>query len=267
MSPARASLFVLGSGGFEPAGPRARNPSGYALRLKGETLLFDLGFGCFRQLFRCGLDPADVSHAFFTHRHPDHVGDLPALLFHLHCGRPPMSGRLRLYGPRGFAAFFERLKKAHHPWLRPRGYELSAVELEEKAVVRGRGFTVACREVPHTTEALAFRLDSAEGSLCLSGDTAYDEGLAAFAGEADVFVVECSLGAGRGERSEPGHLSVAQALSLGRRSRARRVILSHLCARSERELRRRVLRPGRERIAEDLMEIALQARPRRKNRP
>ena len=258
-----AALFVLGSGGFESAGRSARSPAGYALRLKKETLIFDLGFGCLRQFSRCGLDATDITRAFFTHRHPDHVGDLPALLFQLRCARPPKSGRLRLYGPRGFASFFARLKKAHHPWLGPRGYDLSVCELDEGAVVRGRGFKVVCREVPHTTEALAYRLESKEGSLCYSGDTAFDAGLAAFAGAADAFVVECSLGDRRGDSVEPGHLSVRQALWLGRRSQARRVILSHLSKPSERELRRRRLRRGREWIAEDLMKISLRGRERR----
>jgi len=263
VSAAGAALFVLGSGGFESVGRSPRNPAGYAVRLRGGTLLFDLGFGCLRQLCRCGLDPTDVACAFFTHRHPDHVGDLPALLFQLRCARPPKSGRLRLFGPRGFGAFFARLKKAHHPWLGPRGYELSVSELDEGAVVRGAGFKVVCREVPHTTEALAYRLESREGRFCYSGDTGFDAGLAAFAGDADAFVLECSQGGARGGAAEPGHLSVRQALWLGRRSTARRVILSHLSRASERELKRLRLRSGRERIAEDLMKIPLRTRERR----
>jgi ribonuclease BN (tRNA processing enzyme) len=258
-------FVVLGSGGFESCGPAARAPSGYALKLASGTLLFDLGFGCLRQLVRAGLSPEGVTHAFFTHRHPDHVGDLPALLFHLSYTSAPRSRKLKVFGPRGFAAFVERLSRAHHPWLRPRGYALSVQELEEGAVVSGEGFKVVCREVPHTTEALAYRLESREGSLCLSGDTAYDEGLAVFAAGAGLFVLECSLD---GRSKTPGHLNVQQSIELGRRSAARRVLYSHLSVSSERALLRlkrlRRLRPGREGLAEDLLRIRL---PRPGTRP
>lgn len=252
-----ARLVVLGSGGFDSRGPAARAPAGCALRLRSGVLLFDLGFGCLRQLARAGLRPEEVTHAFFTHRHPDHVGDLPALLFHLNYSAPPRAGALQVYGPRGFKPFLERLGRAHHPWLRPRGWELRARELEEGAVVGGPGFKLVCREVPHTTEALAYRLESPEGSLCLSGDTAFDEGLAVFAAGAGLFVLECSLGSR--ERSS-GHLSVEEALELGRRSGARRVLFSHLSDPSERALKRLRAR-GRlrpcETVAEDLMRIVL----------
>ncbi|HAH08424.1 MAG TPA: hypothetical protein DCM05_18170 [Elusimicrobia bacterium] len=265
----KAELVVLGSGGFDSKGPAARAPAGYALRLRSGTLLFDLGFGCLRQLARAGLRPEEVTHAFFTHRHPDHVGDLPALLFHLNYSTPPRAGNLQVFGPRGFCPFLERLGRAHHPWLRPRGWKIQARELEEGGVVSGPAFRLVCREVPHTTEALAYRLESPEGSLCLSGDTAFDEGLAVFAAGAGLFVLECSLG---GRERSSGHLSVEQALELGRRSGARRVLFSHLSERSERALKRLRAR-GRlrseETIAEDLLRIFLHSAgvQRTKRRP
>jgi len=224
------------------------------LAVGDQVLLFDLGFGNLRQLVRAGLDPDRVSHVFATHRHPDHVGDLAALLFYYRYDGKPHRSRLRVSGPRGFKSFMARLAKAHHPWLRPRGYKLDVEELEEGAVVRGANWRVSCREVPHTTEALAYRFDSRGGSLCYTGDTAWEPGLAGFAQGVDLLAVECSLA--DGER-KPGHLRVSEALELGRLSEARRVLLTHLSPESEKGLARRLARDKRFRKAEDLMRLRL----------
>jgi ribonuclease BN (tRNA processing enzyme) len=252
-----ADFFVLGSGSFTPGREGAksvRNPSGYALRIKGELLLFDLGFGDLRQLNRCGLSPDDADRAFFTHRHPDHVGDLAALLFHYRYDGRPRGGKLRLYGPRGFKAFVDRVVKAYHPWLSPRGYDMTVSELEEAAVVRGVGWSVLCREVPHTTESLAYRFESKQGVLCYTVDTAFDKGLAGFAAGADLLVVECSL---RDDQRSEGHLRVSEALELARLSGARRTLLTHLTPASERAALARLR--GRRGIvpAKDLMRVKL----------
>ena len=80
MAEAPLTFHVLGSGAFAPGpgerGRRVRNPSGYAVETPRGVVLFDLGFGNLRQLYRAGLESRRVTHAFFSHRHPDHVGDL-----------------------------------------------------------------------------------------------------------------------------------------------------------------------------------------------
>lgn len=256
-----AELFVLGAGFFSPGRPGrpgpVSNPAGYALRVSGQTLLFDLGFGDLGQLVRCGLSPDDVDRVFFTHRHPDHVGDLAALLFYYRCDGKPRGGRLRVYGPRGFKGFVERLVRAHHPWLAPRGYRMEVTELEEAATVAGKGWRLLCRETPHTTESLAYRLESKSGVLCYTGDTSFDKGLAGFAAGADLLVVECSLA--DGQRGE-GHLRAAEALELARLSGARRTLLSHLSPASALDARKHLRKaPRSTRILEasDLMRIRL----------
>lgn len=254
-----AEFVVLGSGSFAPARPgtgTVRNPAGYAVRLGGEVILFDLGFGNLRQLCRAGLDPDGVGTVFFTHRHPDHVGDLAALLFRWRYEGRPRKGRLRLFGPRGFKSFAARLERAYHPWLRPRGWSMSVEDLADRAVVRGDGWKVACREVPHTTESLAYRLEAGSASLAYTGDTGWDPGLARFAEKVSLFAVEATLA--DGERME-GHLRVAEALDLGRASGAERVLLTHLTPSSEQGLRRRLARLPWARAAEDLMRLPLKS--------
>ncbi|MCX5787921.1 MAG: MBL fold metallo-hydrolase [Elusimicrobia bacterium] len=255
-------FHVLGSGAFAPEpgqrrrapgrGGSVRNPAGYALDTGRGVLLFDFGFGSLRQLYRAGLESRRVSHAFFTHRHPDHVGDLAALLFQLRYDAKPDSGVLRLFGPRGFAAFCKRLARAYEPWTDPKGFRLLVRELRAGDSVEGAGWRVACRAVPHPTEALAFRLDGARRSLCYTGDTGYDPGLAEFARGADLLVLECSLP--DGARAE-GHLNVSEALRIASGSGARRVLLSHLSGASARGAAGRL--PRGVRLARDLMRVRL----------
>ncbi|MBI3298959.1 MAG: ribonuclease Z [Elusimicrobia bacterium] len=252
-----AEFVVLGSGCFAPARPGAgtlRNPAGYALRLGAEVVLFDLGFGNLRQLCRAGLDPDAVGTVFFTHRHPDHVGDLAALLFKWRYEGKPRKGRLRLFGPRGFKAFAARLERAYHPWLRPRGWSLAVEDLGERSVVRGEGWKVSCREVPHTTESLAYRLEAGKLSLAYTGDTGWDQGLARFARGVSLLAVEATLA--DHQRME-GHLRVSEALELGRSSEAKKVLLTHLSTASEKGLARRLARLPWARAAEDLMRVPL----------
>jgi ribonuclease BN (tRNA processing enzyme) len=257
----KLEFTVLGSGCYAAAAKGAartvRNPAGYALSSGEEILLFDFGFGNLRQMTRAGLDPNKVSHVFLTHRHPDHVGDLPALLFYYRYDGKPRGGKLHIHGPRGTKSFVQRLTKAHHPWLRPRGFTMTVTELEEPMVVRGPGWRVHCREVPHTTEALAYRFESRQGGVCYSGDTSYDPGLAAFAKGAELFVLECTLG--DRQRLE-GHLRVSQALTLAKAADARRTLLTHLSPASERDLGRRLRGLKNIAKAEDLLKIRISRR-------
>lgn len=245
-------FYVLGSGAFapDPKDNPIRNPAGYAAAYGDELLVFDLGFGNFRQLVRAGLDPARITHAFFTHRHLDHIGDLPAMLFHFNYGRPPLGKSLKIFGPRGFASFFARLTKAHHPWLKPKGYRMDVQDLEEGQGVKSKGWSVRCREVPHSTESVAYRFDSDAGGFCYTGDTGLDPGLAIFARDVDLFVVECTLP--DTERSD-GHLKVSDALSLFEKSGAKRGLMTHLSAASARDLAKK--KPARVLAASDLLKI------------
>ena len=244
-------IIVLGSGAFAPARKAAvRNPAGYAARLGRDVLLFDLGFGNLWQLARANLDPSDVSDVFLTHRHPDHVADLAALLFLFRYGAKPRSGRLRVWGPRGLARFLRELKRAYRPWLSPKGYRLEVRELAGGARVSGAGWEVSSLRVEHPTPALAYRLLHKSGSFAYSGDAGASQGLAEFAAGCDIFVLECTQPS---RRPLAGHLTPREAIAILESSGCRRGVLSHVSEESAAELRR--LLKGRRRLllARDLM--------------
>lgn len=249
-------VVILGSGCAMPARNAAaiRNPAGVCVALERGLLVFDLGFGNLRQLARAGLDPSDVTDVFFTHRHPDHVGDLAALLFMLRYDVKPKRGRLRLWGPSGFAAFARRLMRAHSPWLSPRGYRLEIAELSARRGASGRAWRVAGFPVAHPTPALAYRLLYKGKVFVYSGDTGYCGGLARFAENSDLFLLECTL-----PEREPAvdHLNAPMALALLGASNCKRGLLTHLSQASEADLLR--LRPpaARWELARDLQAIGV----------
>lgn len=232
-----AELVILGSGAFAPASDprRVRNPAGYAVRSAGGLVLLDFGFGNLRQLARAGLDARDVAAAFFSHRHPDHVGDLAALLFHFNYEAKPRSGALKVFGPPGFSAFLRRLQAAHAPWLRPKGYRLSVKELRHGQAASLPGLTVRAHRVPHSTPSLAYRLEAGSSSLVYSGDTGWSETLAAFAKGADLFLLECTM---PDRERFPAHLTARQAVDLIERSGCGLGVLTHLSEGSARDARR-----------------------------
>lgn len=250
-------LTVLGSGSYAPEPGAVRNPAGHAVRAGDGVVLLDLGFGNARQLARAGIDPRDVTDLFLTHRHPDHCGDLPALLALLRL-TPPRSGRLRVWGPAGTLALVETLCRAWRPWLDPKGYAFEARELKDGGEAQGLGWTVEARAVPHTTPALAYRLTRGGASLAYSGDMEYDASFARFAADCGLLLIEATSDE---DDAAPGHLSPRQAIALAKASGCREALLTHLSGASAAAAARLAAREERVRLAEDLMRVVVPATP------
>ena len=71
-------LWLLGTG--TPTPSMRRMCSGYLLQVGADYLVFDHGFGAHHRLLELGFAATQVSHAFFSHHHYDHIGDYPRLL-------------------------------------------------------------------------------------------------------------------------------------------------------------------------------------------
>jgi len=86
---------------------------------------------------------------------------------------------------------------------------------------------VTCREVPHTPESVALRLESDSGrkALVYTGDTGPDETLADFCQNADLLLGECSL---PDHLVGDNHLSPSRLARLARRAGARRLVATHI---------------------------------------
>ena len=244
-------LTVLGSGNYAPGrGREVRNPAGYAVRAGRSLLLLDIGFGNVRQLARAGLRPEEVTDVFLTHLHPDHCGDLPALLFARRYQKEAKPPRLRVWGPSGTRKLVERLCEAWRPWLDPKGYALEARELSDGGKAQGVGWLVEAKSVPHTTLALAYRVSRSDSSLVYTGDMEKDASLARFASGCGLLVVESTCD--EDDRCE-GHMTVRDALELIDASGCRTALLSHLSDASASAAARLVRGRPRVSLAKDLL--------------
>jgi ribonuclease BN (tRNA processing enzyme) len=250
-------LTVLGSGGYAPGrGKPVRNPAGYAVRAGDDVLLLDLGFGNVRQLARAGIRVEEVSDVFLSHLHPDHCGDLPALLFAYRGPEKPRGKRLRVWGPTGARAFVAALCSAWSPWLDPRGFALEVRELADGGEALGVDWLLEARSVPHSAPALAYRVSRGNASLVYSGDMERDAGFARFAKGCDLLLIECTSGA---DDARPGHLSARQALEISRASGAAKTLLSHLSDESAAEAQRLIAGDPRVALAKDLLRRKIHA--------
>ena len=73
--------YIVGTGTVAPSATRG-SPSHWVER-GGLRVLLDCGAGTMHALARFGLAWERTSHVVLTHFHPDHFGELPALLFAL----------------------------------------------------------------------------------------------------------------------------------------------------------------------------------------
>jgi ribonuclease BN (tRNA processing enzyme) len=179
-----------------------------------------------------------------THLHPDHVSDLPALLWLSDAVR---TERLAIAGPSGndgvpdFRTFLHRLfdeKQGAFTTLAGtlggsgRGVPLDVgvvdVTKREPSIVFDRlGVRVTAMGVPHgAMPALAYRVQTGDASVVFSSDqTGADPRFIELAREADVLVMHLAIGAGE---SSVSHASPAVVGRVAREARVKRLVLSHL---------------------------------------
>lgn len=220
-------LTVVGCGTVVPEADRAC--SSYYVERGATRALFDCGSGAVQAMARLGLPWGGLTHLFLTHFHSDHVGSLPGLFFALRHGlNPPRTvDPLAVWGPPGTRALFEGLSSALGDFILDPGFPVSIREMVPGSEVIAGDLVVTCRDVPHTPESVALRVASPAGApaLVYTGDTGPDEGLADFCRDVDLLVGECSL---PDDLVGDNHLSPSRLARLASRSRARRVVATHV---------------------------------------
>ncbi|HVF88571.1 MAG TPA: MBL fold metallo-hydrolase [Blastocatellia bacterium] len=217
-------LTILGSGTAVPDG--ARNSSGYFIESGGLRLMLDCGAGTLHALDRYGLPWREMSHLFVSHFHVDHVGELASLFFAFkHALRDERSAPFALIGAHSLGRVTGGLKQAF-------GEDLFTPKfpVEVRNVAPGDRIELApdsylsVAKTPHTEESLAVRVESEGRSICYTGDTSYDEGLAEFFSGADLLVSECSF---RERKEGVRHLSIRDAARLAERAKVSRLLVTH----------------------------------------
>ena len=241
------AIQILGSGG--PYINPSRSSSSYLLWIGNQAkILVDIGGGAHHRFGEAQAKVRDLSLVAMSHLHPDHVADLPALLW--------ISNRFReeplpIVGPSGnnvapdFSTFLYRLFDEKNGAFQVLGstlggketYAASAVRLvvgvvdatkAEPSTVHDReGVTVTALGIPHgDIPTLAYRVQTRGGAVVFSSDqTGTNPEFVKFAKGANVLIMHLAIPVG--ERN-PFHATpdvvgrIAQEAGIGR------LIVSHL---------------------------------------
>ncbi len=224
-------LVILGSGTSVPH-PR-RSSSAHWLETDTGSLLLDISAAAVHRMAQENLDWVNLDAIWISHFHLDHVGGLAPFLFGTKYAPQTQARRkpLLIFGPRGtekLLGAFDRAGK-YGLFKQPFPIEVREVAPRTSCDVPG-GLRAETFPTPHTRESLAIRLTNEHGggsgtSFVYTSDTGHTHSLAAFARDADLFMMECSFW-----RSKPvaTHLELTDAMNLAQDSGARRVVLAHL---------------------------------------
>jgi ribonuclease BN (tRNA processing enzyme) len=197
--PTKTRLILLGTGG----GPRPRKtriPTSQVILVNNAAYVIDCGNGVAIQLARGGVALNALRHVFITHHHSDHNADYGNLL--LIAWASGLQSRVDTWGPPPLARmtrlFYEMnaydIKRSIAdegrvplvPLVHPHELTQNGIVLRDDNVV------VKCALVDHppVTPALAYRFDSRDRSIVISGDTRRSDALIRLAQGADVLVHE-----------------------------------------------------------------------------
>ena len=243
-------LILLGtSGGPRPR--RTRSAPAQVVVVNGTAYVVDCGDGVARQLVLAGVPLPTLRHVFLTHQHSDHNADYGNLL--LLAWTAGLRTRVDTWGPPPLAKmtelFFEmneydiatRIADEARVPLKPlvEAHELTdGGLLFEDANVR---VTAALVDHPPVVPAFAYRFDSSDRSIVISGDTRASRSLIALARDADVLVHEVYFdetavdrlvaGVGNAARLKESilshHTSAADAGRVAREAGVQTLVLSH----------------------------------------
>lgn len=205
------SVQVLGSGG-PFAGTDGASSSYLVWHRNRAAVMVDVGGGAFLRFGQAGAPLNDLSLLAISHLHPDHVSDLPALLWVSERAR---RSPLPISGPSGNEVFPDIQTFIHRLFDRTNGafpvlagtlggqgsgvpVDIRVIDVERdvpSVVLDAEGLRVTAKGVPHTNApTLAYRVELEGRSIVFSSDqTGKDAAFVDFARGADVLVMHFAL--------------------------------------------------------------------------
>lgn len=247
------TLQILGSGGPRLSSERAS--TSYLLWVGGKArMLVDMGGGAYLRLGQSQARLDDLALVAISHLHPDHVSDLPALLWVSHQVRKaplpligPSAGK-GVAGPQGndlapdIATFLTRMFDEKLGAFQVMGATLGAatgngvrlnvsgvdvMKSQPSRVFDADGLKVTAIGIPHGNMlALAYRVETDEGSIVFSsGQNGSDPHFVDFAKGADILIVHLMTPVGM---KNPLHAEPAVVGRIAQEVRPGRLIVSHI---------------------------------------
>jgi len=249
-----ARIHVLGAG--TPTPTPHRFGSAFAVEVAGEYLMFDCGPAATHKLVKAGIFPTQVDYLFFTHHHFDHDVDYPCFLL---CRWDQSVGKentLQVFGPTLTETITERIIGENgafvHDWKARVNHPLSqrvhvnrggtlprkppivqAKDVGPGPVHRGREWAVSAAPAEHVQpwlDSLAYRLDSAEGSIVFTGDTQPCRSVVELARGADMLLCMCWDDQERMRASGEalGQCGTTGAAEMAREAGVKKLVLVHI---------------------------------------
>ncbi|HEY6255264.1 MAG TPA: MBL fold metallo-hydrolase [Xanthobacteraceae bacterium] len=246
-----ATVQILGSGG--PAINRDRASAGYLLWIDGQAkMLVDMGGGAYLRFGQSQAKLSDLALVAISHLHPDHVSDLPALLW---LSQQQRAAPLPIVGPSGnsvagpagndvapdFRTFLARLFDDKNGAFQVLGgtlggrgngarLDVSVIDVtkaEPSMVFEGHGLTVTALGIPHANmPTLAYRVETRDGSIVFSSDqTGANPRFVDFARKANVLIMHLAIAAGA---TSPLHAPPAVVGRVAQEAGVGRLIVSHI---------------------------------------
>ena len=246
-APGKTQVVFLGTG--TPLPDPDRSGPATAIVVNGSAYLFDAGAGVVRRASLgasrgiAALNAVNLKTAFLTHLHSDHTMGLPDLML-----TPWTMGRtepLELYGPVGTRAMTEGIQKA---WAldidrrlhdlqpaTPRGWQVNVHEIQGGEIYRDERVTVTAIPALHGVwEAFAYRIQTPDKTIVLSGDARPSPALAEACRKCDLLIFEVYTMGSTAKVTEPWreyrrayHTSTKELGAIATDSRPGLLILYH----------------------------------------
>jgi ribonuclease BN (tRNA processing enzyme) len=196
----KRTRVMLGTKGGPTITASGRSNPSTLIVINDIPYVIDCGYGASKQLLKAGVAHKDLRYLFCTHLHSDHIIEYGSLFYN--AWETGLTGQIYAFGPSGLAKmtsdFFSYMSIDINTRIIDEGREdprkmVTAHEITNSGVVlKNDDVKVSCIRVPHPMikDAFAFRFDTKDRSIVISGYTAYFPALADFAKGADVLVHE-----------------------------------------------------------------------------
>lgn len=208
-------LTTLGTGTASPSATRVN--AGHLVDAGDVLVLLDCGSGVVHRMATVGADWMGITHVVLTHFHPDHVLDVPTLIYAWRYGTLPARVEpVELIGPPGTDALLTRMSELLNDDLRAKGFPLLVRELSDGQALPLGSVHLEARKVPHTEESVAYSMSRGGRRIVYTGDTGFDPGFGAWATGCDLLLSECSLPASMAMATHMTPESCAELAALAR---------------------------------------------------